>query len=67
MDVLRFDSRQPNARYAGLIELLREKLTQVLVVAKPAATITPPTQAAVAYAAFLRRVRDGHPSRWAAA
>ena len=31
MEMLQFDSRRPNARYAGLIEQLREKLANVLV------------------------------------
>ena len=33
MELLRFDSRQPNPKYGGLVELLREKLADVLVVA----------------------------------
>jgi hypothetical protein len=33
MELLRFDSRRPNAKYAGLIEQLRRKLTDVLVIA----------------------------------
>jgi hypothetical protein len=33
MELLRFDSRCPNAKYAGLIEQLRRKLTDVLVIA----------------------------------
>jgi hypothetical protein len=32
MELLRFDSRRPNAKYSGLIELLRHKLAGVLVV-----------------------------------
>lgn len=32
MEILRFDSRRPSARYVGLIELLKEKLASVLVV-----------------------------------
>ena len=32
MELLRFDSRQPSAKYSQLVELLKEKLTQVLVV-----------------------------------
>lgn len=35
MELLRFDSRLPNARYVGLIEHLRSKLTDVLVIARP--------------------------------
>jgi hypothetical protein len=34
MELLRFDSRKPNPRYAALIELLREKLSTVAVVAQ---------------------------------
>jgi hypothetical protein len=33
MELLRFDSRSPNQRYGPLIELLRDKLAHVLVVA----------------------------------
>jgi hypothetical protein len=32
MELLRFDSRHPNAKYVGIIELLREKLASVLVI-----------------------------------
>jgi hypothetical protein len=35
MELLRFDSRRPNPRYTRVIELLREKLTRVLVVGQP--------------------------------
>lgn len=33
MELLRFDSRRPNPKYSGLIELLREKLADVQVIA----------------------------------
>jgi hypothetical protein len=33
MELLRFDSRRPNAKYSGLIELLRSRLSQVAVIA----------------------------------
>lgn len=33
MELLRFDSRQPNPKYSSLVELLREKLADALVVA----------------------------------
>jgi hypothetical protein len=33
MEILRFDSRHPSAKYAGVIELLREKMADVKVVA----------------------------------
>jgi len=33
MELLRFDSRRPNAKYCGLIELLRAQLTNVAVIA----------------------------------
>jgi hypothetical protein len=36
MELLRFDSRRPNAKYTGLIELLRERLTNVSVIASDA-------------------------------
>jgi len=37
MELLRFDSRKPSPKYSSLIDLLREKLTWVSVVATPAA------------------------------
>jgi len=37
MEILRFDSRRPNAKYAGVIELLREKMADVLVIGMSAA------------------------------
>jgi hypothetical protein len=40
MELLRFDSRRPNAKYAGLIELLRDRLTNVLVIASDAIGLT---------------------------
>jgi hypothetical protein len=33
MELLRFDSRRPNEKYADLIERLREKLSSVAVIA----------------------------------
>jgi len=36
MDLLRFDSRRPNRKYLGLVEMLRDKLAEVLVIARPA-------------------------------
>jgi hypothetical protein len=35
MEMLRFDSREPNPKYVGYIDLLREKLADVRVVTKP--------------------------------
>jgi hypothetical protein len=35
IELLRFDSRRPNGRYNGLVELLRSKLSNVRVVASP--------------------------------
>jgi hypothetical protein len=35
MEILRFDSRKPNAKFAGLIELLCHKLQNVLVITRP--------------------------------
>jgi len=37
MEILRFDSRKPNAKYADVIELLREKMANVKVIALPPA------------------------------
>ena len=42
MEILRFDSRKPNARYAEVIELLREKMANVTVIALPTAATTDP-------------------------
>lgn len=36
MELLRFDSRRPNPRYAGLVELLKAQLSRVSVIAAPA-------------------------------
>ena len=35
MEILRFYSRKPRAKYAGLVELLCDKLANVLVIARP--------------------------------
>jgi hypothetical protein len=39
MEMLRFDSRHPNPKYVGLIDQLRDKLTQVQVITRPARTL----------------------------
>jgi hypothetical protein len=39
MELLRFDSRRPNSRYRGLIDLLRDKLTHVPVIATAIADV----------------------------
>jgi len=44
MEILRFDSRNPNAKYADVIELLREKMANVKVIALPAVTKGHPHQ-----------------------
>jgi hypothetical protein len=36
MEMLRFDSRDPNPRYLGLIDQLRDKLADALVITRPA-------------------------------
>jgi len=36
MELLRFDSRRPNTKYAGLIDLLRHQLATAVVIAGPA-------------------------------
>jgi hypothetical protein len=33
MELLRFDSRYPSQKYSGLVELLKDKLSEVLVIA----------------------------------
>ncbi len=43
MELLRFDSRSPAAKYIRLIELLREKLTSVAVVTSDAIGLSPVT------------------------
>ena len=47
MELLRFDSRRPNSRFGVLIELLRKKLSDVVVVAAEAATLSEPTYVGV--------------------
>ncbi len=42
MEILRFDSRTPNPKFIGLIDDLREKLADVLVITRSAAAITSP-------------------------
>jgi hypothetical protein len=41
MEILRFDSRRPNPKYVGLIDALRERLSNVLVIARPVLAATP--------------------------
>jgi len=36
MEMLRFDSRRPNPKYVGLIDRLRDRLADALVVTRPA-------------------------------
>ena len=37
MEILRFDSRRPGARYTALVEAVCERMAEVLVIARPAA------------------------------
>jgi hypothetical protein len=46
MELLRFDSRRPNAKYVGLVERLREMLPHVPVIANRAAAVPQPLFAA---------------------
>jgi hypothetical protein len=39
MEILRFDSRRPNPKFVGLIDVLRESLADVLVVTRPARSV----------------------------
>jgi hypothetical protein len=39
MEMLRFDSRRPNPKYVSLIDQLRDRLAQVLVITRPARTL----------------------------
>jgi hypothetical protein len=59
MELLRFDSRRPNPKYSGLIETLRERLADVLVIA--------PRGAEQESYAFARQRAETVPSsaRWA--
>jgi hypothetical protein len=41
MEILRFDSREPIPKYVGVIDRLRDKLADVLVVTRPAASVLP--------------------------
>src|SRR4029434_5912216 len=41
MELLRFDSRRPNAKFRGVIDLLRDKLANVLVVGSQSAVDAP--------------------------
>jgi hypothetical protein len=51
MELLRFDSRRPDAKYNGLIELLRRKLASVPVIANaPAESFAPEPVLQPAYA-----------------
>jgi hypothetical protein len=47
IELLRFDSRRPSAKYVALIELLKEKLAHVPVVAGPRAMGIPATDSTV--------------------
>jgi hypothetical protein len=40
MEMLKFDSRQPNPKYLNLIDQVRDTLARITVVARPATTIT---------------------------
>ena len=42
MELLRFDSRQPSVKYASLVELLKERLAEVLVIARHEQAIAGP-------------------------
>jgi hypothetical protein len=41
IELLRFDSRRPNSKYANLVERIRQQLTTVSVVASSPATLSP--------------------------
>jgi hypothetical protein len=43
MELLRFDSRRPTAKYRALVDMLKEKLAEVLVVVPSASRATAPT------------------------
>jgi hypothetical protein len=42
MELLRFDSRRPNAKYKGLVDVLCEKLSEVMVISPTARTVAQP-------------------------
>src|SRR5262249_12684176 len=54
MELLRFDSRQPNAKYNHLVDVLRNRLTQALVIVsgRPAVPAVPATSQLTARPAF---------------
>lgn len=47
MEMLRFDSRQPNQKYVGLIDQLRDKLAKIRVIARPGKAVSRPADAVV--------------------
>jgi hypothetical protein len=57
IELLRFDSRYPSAKYAGFIEALRHKLTSALVVARERQQVM--TRVAVPLEAAASRLRIG--------
>jgi hypothetical protein len=74
MELLRFDSRHPNAKYLGLIERLRERLANARVITKPASAGTSePYDVSRRRSSFLPHVEAGelaatttHPNVYAA-
>ena len=51
MEILRFDSRRPNTKYASLVEALREKMANVRVIALPSVdSLIDGSDAGLAYA-----------------
>ncbi len=63
MELLRFDSRRVNRKYVSLIEQLRAKLADVLVLTKPATAMTRPPYAHRSFAGLSARVDRWHEKR----
>jgi hypothetical protein len=57
MEILRFDSRTPDAKYAGLVEQLCERLMNVLVIAKPQVSAFRPVETSLWTRLVARRGR----------
>jgi hypothetical protein len=63
MEMLRFDSRRPNPKYLALIDALKERLAEVLVVARPA-LVQRSAWCGMSISPAGRSCRQCRPSRW---
>jgi hypothetical protein len=55
MELLRFDSRQPSSKYASFVDLLKDKLAEVLVIARSENAIVRPGDGFIAPGAARQR------------